>query len=401
MVADATTTSTPAHVALEDDDDAHIGGLHLLCHAATPMLMETNSDESSTASSVLNMSEYKSTTWTEIVSYGVPTIGIAFLAITHPIMFIAGATVSLLGVGGAYAVDASDCASLCGRTDKDEKELPADSILPVKEIATKHNRSSEETYIENHLSSATTDVEEDFEVPAPLGHMICNKAEFSSLHAKKFFQIFFGDDAPFSFKDFQKQRGDVNIVYSPWAGTDKRIISFQTPTKQPFFGPSHATATKSQVLIVNHKRCVIMESTTRLQDIPFCDRFCVREQWVFTSSHDKICTIRVSAQVEFTKSCAFEQQIVSKSMSTLEEVFCSWQAMAQKALILTARRLQEEEVKPLDDEIEVAYQSERRKSCVLGEISDEDEDDWEMDPVVKVPKQRRSLRQSFKFLKRQ
>ncbi len=32
----------------------------------------------------------------------------------------------------------------------------------------------------------------------------------------QFFNVFFADDAPYSMKDFQKRRGDVDIVYEPW-----------------------------------------------------------------------------------------------------------------------------------------------------------------------------------------
>ena len=111
--------------------------------------------------------------------------------------------------------------------------------------------------------------------------------EFSSLHAKEFFQIFFGDDAPFSFVDFQRQGGDLDIEYSKWGESRKRLIRFKTPTRTPFFGPSHAQASKTQVLTVYSKSCIVMESTTSLEDIPYCDRFVVREQWVFTSTPEK------------------------------------------------------------------------------------------------------------------
>ncbi len=34
--------------------------------------------------------------------------------------------------------------------------------------------------------------------------------------ASQFFNVFFADNAPYSMKDFQKRRGDVDIVYEPW-----------------------------------------------------------------------------------------------------------------------------------------------------------------------------------------
>lgn len=34
--------------------------------------------------------------------------------------------------------------------------------------------------------------------------------------ASQFFNVFFADDAPYSMRDFQKRRGDVDIIYEPW-----------------------------------------------------------------------------------------------------------------------------------------------------------------------------------------
>jgi hypothetical protein len=353
-----------------------------------------------------------------VVSYGVPTIGIAFLVLTHPILFLTGATLSVLGVGGAYALDVGDCTSLCGGEKHTEKIEGATGLPPKPmnelSILTAMSRCScdEPDIAKLIVIQAPTEEEEDdgsnSPIPAPLDHMIVEKSEFSSLHAKDFFQIFFGDDAPFSFKDFQKQRGDLNIVYSPWSN-NQRSLCFQTPTRTPFFGPSHATATKIQVLKVHSKSCVIMESTTSLMDIPFSDRFTIVEQWIFASTPDKQCTVQVSAQPNFSKSCAFETQIEAKSMATLREALSAWRSMALKALILTeANRLQEADATKFDNGIEVAYQQKHRESYVVGEESGSD-DDWEMDPDPVKPLQRRGsslakgLKQSLalKFMKKQ
>lgn len=381
---------------VDDGDDDFDDQLALLsCSAAVvPLLTESNSDDAST---ILNLSDYSPSTWISVVSYGVPTIGIAVLALTHPILFLAGA--SIVGMGGAYAV--GDCGSLCGgdaaaaaATTAEKEEPTIEKDLPLT-ILTNATACDDLDGSKQLISAELTDDEDDEDddddspLPAPLSHTIVDNAVFSSLHAKDFFKIFFGDDAPFSFKSFQKQRGDINIVYSPWHN-NQRVISFQTPARTPFFGPSHATATKTQVLKVHSKSCVIMESTTSLRDIPFSDRFTIAEQWIFTSTPEKQCTVTVSAQPNFSKSCAFEAQIEQKSMSTLREALTSWRSMAHKALILTEKN-RKQEVPEQEDEIEVAFQT--RGSCIVGE---EVEEDWEMDPApVKSPK-----RASLKILKR-
>ena len=96
-------------------------------------------------------------------------------------------------------------------------------------------------------------------------------------------------------------------------------------------------------------------------------------------------------------------------MSTLQEVLGSWRRARwlNKFLVLTAKRREEEENAcgpKVQDEIEVAYRDRRRRSCVVGEADDE-EDDWEMDPdPPKQPKKRslQSFRQSLssKFMKK-
>ena len=256
-----------------------------------PPLTESKSDDSS---SILNLEEYSPKTWTEIVSYGVPTVGLAFFALAHPLLFLAGALVSILGMGGAYATGAADYVSICGRNE-DSKEKDDQASLPNElTISTVvSSLSCDEVCVGSQiLPEPEPEEDHNSKIPIPLEHMIVDNAQFSSLHAKDFFQIFFGDDAPFSFKDFQKQRGDLDIVYSPWGDSNQRVLTFLTPTRTPFFGPSHAMATKIQVLKLVTKKCIVMECRTSLQDIPFSDRFAVCEQWIFTSDYEKTCSLQ-------------------------------------------------------------------------------------------------------------
>jgi hypothetical protein len=373
-------------------------------------LAEAKSDESS----ILTLSDYSPAIWGKIVSYGVPTVGIAFLAVAHPLLVLAGAGL-FFGMGGAYAnISVPDCVAICGRsatrgTKESSKSSDSDPVLPHQvTIATVVSADSSED-LENRDEGMPTEpqgstVDPFLSIPPPLSNMIVEE-EFVSLHAKDFFQIFFGDDAPFSFKDFQKQRGDIDISYSAWGKSRQRTLLFKTPTRTPFLGPTHAQATKTQVLVVYSKSCVVMEATTSLEDIPYSDRFAVCEQWVFTSTPEKICTLRVSAQVNFSKPCPFQSQIETKTSSTLREVLCSWRDMAQKALILTEKKRRREQEPKCNDEVEVTYyKCARKRSCVVGEEADDDED-WEMDPVPARSKRRTSFQAwrnsvSMRFMKK-
>lgn len=56
----------------------------------------------------------------------------------------------------------------------------------------------------------------------PLQKLVVENISFPNLHTAEFFRVFFADDAPYSMKDFQSKRGDVDVVYGKW-GVPKDI----------------------------------------------------------------------------------------------------------------------------------------------------------------------------------
>ena len=51
----------------------------------------------------------------------------------------------------------------------------------------------------------------------PLEICVVRSVELVGLNsAARFFDVFFADDAPYSMRDFQRKRGDVDVVYGPW-----------------------------------------------------------------------------------------------------------------------------------------------------------------------------------------
>lgn len=358
------------------------------CSEANPMEKIYSSRDEIENSSGINLSDYSNATWTGLVSYGVPTVGVAVLALTHPVMFLAGVAISILGLGSAYAADIDTTNySFCGLSPKSK-----DNDLPHElTIATVISTSSDDEADMNEITFQTSHTRENATVdnfPA-LENIIVDKAHFSSLHAEDFFKIFFGDDAPFSFKDFQEKRGDLNVSYSRWENSKIRIVHFRTPTRAAFFGASHATAVKSQELKVSTKTCVVMDSTTFLKDIPFGDRFVVEERWKFCSDHEKNLIVTISAQVNFHNFCPFESQIKTKTISTMRQTIPEWRVLAETALLATHRRVKAKECK-VDDGIEVGIAEGSNITYVVGE------EDWEMDPL---PSERHSQPSSLKKLR--
>lgn len=62
----------------------------------------------------------------------------------------------------------------------------------------------------------------------PLSKCIVRNISFPNLHTDEFFRVFFGDDAPYSMRDFQCKRGDVDVVYGAWAAVPPAAVASRT-----------------------------------------------------------------------------------------------------------------------------------------------------------------------------
>jgi len=218
----------------------------------------------------------------------------------------------------------------------------------------------------------------------PLEICVIQSVELPYLNTtQQFFDVFFADDAPYSFRDFQKKRGDVDIVYGKWkdcsssvgsetedtldsifpplpprSSAKQRKQKFSTLTKS-YFGPAYAKASKMQraTQLANGK-ILVLENVTQLSDIPFANRFQVMERWVLevvpeeevskksqstdnnTTLHTATCKLTVYAEVQMLKSCSWEPQIRKKASETFTEVVTDWCKSARKALKATEEQKQ-------------------------------------------------------------
>lgn len=226
----------------------------------------------------------------------------------------------------------------------------------------------------------------------PLEICVIDKAELSGLNTtSQFFDVFYADDAPYSFRDFQKKRGDVDIVYGRWEecmnenddeaiqnvkvkesssacnstleplpsnSTRQRTLKFNTLTKS-YFGHAYAKATKIQrATKLANGSVLVIENVTQLADIPFSDRFLVIERWVLeivaerkqdgnreatttTAPTATICTLTVHAEVQMLKDCSWEAQIRRKASETFTEMVVEWTKSATVALVATEEQKRE------------------------------------------------------------
>ena len=220
----------------------------------------------------------------------------------------------------------------------------------------------------------------------PLEQQIVSNVTFPGLNALEFFEVYFADDAPYSFKEFQATAGDIDIIYDYWkrksfddkaterysfhpfaanskgvymrfptSSRKERILNFKTLTKS-YFGPAYATAKKTQRVSKFSTRLVVIESKTELFDIPFCDRFFVVERWIVEAEKDKSLPVTnnddknqqtevtyttklsVSIEIFMLRSCKFENQIQQKTKSTIKDLVASWTEKARKALDLALEK---------------------------------------------------------------
>mmetsp|Transcript_16300 Transcript_16300/g.24017 ORF Transcript_16300/g.24017 Transcript_16300/m.24017 type:complete len:475 (-) Transcript_16300:178-1602(-) len=145
---------------------------------------------------------------------------------------------------------------------------------------------------------------------------------------------------------FQTKQGDDEIVYTKWQNeTDShmtRKITFKTLTKS-YFGPAYAHATKTQHIHffrgngkarTDDPECdaVIIDSVTKLKDIPYAEKFWVTERWVLRSIDRNIFTVDLSFEVYFTKKLKIEELIIGKSAQKVKEITKLWIKAARPKL---------------------------------------------------------------------
>jgi hypothetical protein len=401
----------------------------------------TDGDESSMDSTVgyYEASDFVPTNWTQAVNI-IPPVGLAMvasgIALTHPLLFIMGAvtafgTVQAVGAFYDCCIDGALCRVAAQDDEKvlqlsetisgnypagnspddftvaeedDESDLRLNALVsaplqdkgeqPPAVVADPSLRTATEDkdpYILISDPSKFVNTEDALEwvnlYYPPLENRALQGADFFGLNALEFFNVFFANEAPFTFQEIHRQRGDKDIQYGLWedlpqvsqpslhhdakACSDfhvssfrERVLKFSARTNS-FFGPPFANTTKVQRVLMASKRLMVIESSTTVTQIPFCDRFHVLERWVITAEKkgDRyVSKLSVYSQVFFSKSCPFEAQIVSKSKETFVEIANLWCTMAQTALKLTEesrlKRIQGEQKSDwehLNDDASVLY----------------------------------------------
>lgn len=381
-------------------------------------LFDGNVDEEGSVLSVpyFDAVDFNTNHWRKVVhtpaTMGLAVIGLAF-AFSHPIMF----TVGILTTWGTIAVASKgyDCVKTGGSSccldwrtligeeqeKKDNAAVQEHQPLPPvpdpdlnnipAETPIKVHKSKEDGLVDDLTESSVSSNDDEHCADAPLNvavshvslpenwmdthftplkHEVVVNEEFVGLNVEEFFQVFFADKAPYHFKEFQKNRGDLGICYKNWEpapvcgslslhppigapafdfdvyhSLQQRLVTFRAKTNSSaFLGPPYATTAKTQRFFMLSKRLAVFEHRTELSDIPFSNTFCVLERWVLKATKDKTgrysTFVSVQADVVFTSSCPFESMIRKKSQQTVSDVVHAWCIMAKEALVLTEKAKQ-------------------------------------------------------------
>lgn len=365
-------------------DDGPSSPFSFLGGAAAPSSTGTADEDSVGSAAYYDPSDLNPAYWMKAMD--APTFGFAVVAlataITHPLLFVAGALTAFgtaRAAGAGYDFYKNDgmgplARIFCwnGSPTADEEDTTSDeSPEPAEPPYVEMAPAPVQPTVINPLSPTESDISDQwlYEHYPKMDNHLLKEDGFVGLSTVEFFTVFFDDDAPYNFRAFQEKRGDFDIDYSEWKnikiGTDalsvvslhprasetvpldleplafrERVIRFKAKTGS-FFGPPYASTTKTQRILVVNKRFAVLECKTMLADIPFCDSFFVMERWVIRA--DKVddrynSTVSIDCEVIFVKPCTFEYQIRTKSRSTLNDVTHAWCRMAQEALKLAEER---------------------------------------------------------------
>ena len=124
---------------------------------------------------------------------------------------------------------------------------------------------------------------------------------------------------------YHKAIGDTEVEVEPWenvAGDDAatatrsylRTFRFRTPIVGSPIGPSSTRGTKTQCCRVYAKHGLIIDTVTRLEDIPFGDCFQVEDRWVVAPTKDgNGVTLTSMFRVHWMKGTWLKKTIESKT----------------------------------------------------------------------------------------
>jgi len=158
---------------------------------------------------------------------------------------------------------------------------------------------------------------------------------------EKFWEVYFSDDAKFSFQDFYTHQKQKNFKVSKWEPVkeESKEDAFQKLKRSfnmtinisgvPFCSSSkcirESTVTKSDEKIE-------YESSVSTPDVPYGNYFFLKERWVVGSTvpNGNQVYVRVFMHLDFVKSTFFKGKIESRAVKDYSDDAKLWEKLARK-----------------------------------------------------------------------
>lgn len=134
-----------------------------------------------------------------------------------------------------------------------------------------------------------------------------------------FFSLFLDDKAPFSFDKYHTDNGDKDASITEWKAAAEGIgqtreLRFIKPLSFSM-GPSKTRAIKAQLLKRFGEHGLVLSTSTRLEDIPNGDCFCVDDVFIVRATDAKQCTVEIRLELNFFKSTMWRKIIESTTIT--------------------------------------------------------------------------------------
>lgn len=161
-----------------------------------------------------------------------------------------------------------------------------------------------------------------------------------SINCQSFFSLYLQDDAQFGFDKYFQSKQELNISMGTWQDpSQEETQSVNVPVtrvkkckadvqiKNNAF-VKQAPTTKTFFLCEQTETNLLLRVTNKTTDVPYCDSFCVEEEWFLASLPGaKCCVLRITMGLVWYKSTMMKSIIQSNTVSESAkawEMFKTW-----------------------------------------------------------------------------
>ncbi|KAG6582817.1 GRAM domain-containing protein 1A [Phytophthora cinnamomi] len=225
----------------------------------------------------------------------------------------------------------------CADSDHDEPVASATGVTTTTTVS-EQDEDDNTAPVTPRRRSVVSDV--DSIAPKDISMTQILEVEFP-LSVDSFMQMFFLDNAPFGLDKFGEQTGSTEMTVNPWMTPLEdeksfgmtRSLQFRVPVDAPI-GPKSSQIDVLQCLKENEHGVRVVESSTRLVDIPYGDYFSVEDRWTIVprSSNPNACKLFIELKVVFGKSTFWRNTIETRAISDNRAKWEKWVGMAKEFL---------------------------------------------------------------------